>query len=481
MPRSSFTSVLATLMLLALVRVGWGQDAIGWMTDLLAAQKSAAAQGKLVLAHFYSDDCRPCKTLERNVFSQAEIAASIRRNYVPLKVHVDTLPELATRFNVQAWPTDLILNPAGLEVYRTISPQSPAQYQMMLDQVAYQSGVGAGRPVTNPLEQAPWRGGPQTDVALTGATVPAAQAPRGNATAQVAPQNPSTTPPYSEFTLGGVPGPSMSPAASTYRTQAQPTSPYGAQEMRQGQAAPYRGSAQPPQGDRWAGPSRESPPAAAEESIYAGAVPDAAQPAAPSPNRWAQHPSTAPSPGSAPARSAYNRGLPPPASAQRQPQLPPQLPVQRSPQPSFAPPAQAAQRTSAQFPAPRMVNPSEAPPLSIDGFCPVTILESTRWQKGSVKWGAVHRGRTYLFASPEAQRKFLADPDRYAPVLSGCDPVIFAETNQLIGGNHSIGLLMGGKTFFFASEETLDRFKLAPNVYMGRAYQAMAAGDFPAR
>jgi YHS domain-containing protein/thiol-disulfide isomerase/thioredoxin len=478
MARFLFTSAIAIVASLSLFRPGFGQDAIDWMTDLQAAQNAAARQGKLVLVHFYADDCRPCKTLEKNVFSQAEIAATISRNYVPVKVHVDSLPQLATRYHVQAWPTDLILNPAGLEVYRTISPQSPAQYQTMLDQIAFQSGVGAGRAATNPLEQAPWRGGPKTDVALTGATAPMGQSAGASPGGQVAQQDPYAAPPYSEYTVGGAPPPAMPPAPSTYRSQAQPTVPYGGQEMRQGQAAPYRAGAQPPQADRWAGPSRALAPAAApsaaEESIYAGAVPEAVPAPGPSinppQNRWAPHAGNNQAP--APARSLYD----PPTSAQLPPQRQPQIPPQRSAQHSYAPPAQSAQRTSAQFPAPRMVTASEAPPLSIDGFCPVTIRESTRWQKGSVNWGAVHRGRTYLFASPEAQRKFLADPDRYAPVLSGCDPVLFAETNQLISGSHAIGLLMGGQTFFFASEESLARFNLAPNVYMARAYQAMAAG-----
>ena len=108
----------------------------------------------------------------------------------------------------------------------------------------------------------------------------------------------------------------------------------------------------------------------------------------------------------------------------------------------------------------------------------MTILESKRWHKGNVRYGAVHGGRTYLFASEQAQRMFLADPLRYAPMLSGCDPVVFAETSQRIDGNHNIGLLYGGKTYFFTSEETRRRFELSPHVYIARAQQA-TAGSTP--
>jgi len=474
MARSSCILAFAVLALLSPERVGSGQDAISWMTDLQAAQNAAARQGKLVLVHFYSDNCPPCKTLEKSVFSQAHIAAAINRNYLPVKVHVNSWPEVAARYQVQAWPTDLIVTSAGLEVYRTISPQSAAQYQLMLDQVAFQSGVGASRQAADSLAQSTVRGEQPANVALTGAAIPMGQTGAAGPGAQTSQQGYSA-PPYNEYTVGGgAPAPNIPQSGAAGR--------YGGQDLRQGRADTYQAAAQPAIADRWAGLSHGQPPIATppatEESIYAGAMQDSAPAAGPPPgpsqNRWPQRPSTTQTP--APARNAYD-----PIFSQRPSQPAPQLPPQRSAQPSSAPPVASAQRTSAQFPAPRTVSATEAPPLSIDGFCPVTLLESTRWQKGSVNWGAVHRGRTYLFISPEAQRQFLADPDRYAPVLSGCDPVIFAETNQLISGSHSIGLLMGGKTFFFASEESLARFELAPHVYMGRAYQAMSASHVTPR
>jgi YHS domain-containing protein len=143
--------------------------------------------------------------------------------------------------------------------------------------------------------------------------------------------------------------------------------------------------------------------------------------------------------------------------------------------PPAAQPAPATQQASAQFRSRQFVEVSQAPPFALELFCPVTLLESKKWHKGNVRFGAVHRNRTYLFASEDAQRRFLADPERYAPVLSGCDPVLFAETNQWIDGNPSIGLLIGGKTFFFVSAESRSRFLLSPQPYTARAYEGMAA------
>ena len=478
MPRSLFPSAFAALALAALAQAGSAQDAIPWMTDLNRAQSIAGQQGKLVLVHFYSDDCRPCKTVERNVFSQAEIAAAISRNYVPVKVNVDTHPQLATRYHVEAWPTDLIVNQAGLEVFRTVSPQAPANYQLMLEQIAYQGGVGAGRSANNPLDQAPWRGG-QQDVTLTGAAVPAGQTAIATPSAPTARSVPTTSPPsYSQAGPLGATANSQLSTNNPYATQTAAPNQYAGQDVRRQAPPTYGAGTQAAATDRWAmQPQRTAPPAAtppeAEESIYAGAVQDAFPPVSPRtsapPDRWSPQPSTA----RAPAPSGR--------SASQDPRLPPQLPVQQVGQQPFAPSAQAAQRTSAQFAAPRTLTATQAPPLSIDGFCPVTILETGRWQKGNKTWGAIHRSRTYLFASAEAQRRFLADPDRYAPVLSGCDPVILAETNQWVSGSHNIGLLIGGKTYFFASEETLARFEQSPQAYLGQLSQAIATGQLVPR
>ncbi|MEX0711052.1 MAG: thioredoxin family protein, partial [Pirellulales bacterium] len=52
-------------------------------------------------------------------------------------------------------------------------------------------------------------------------------------------------------------------------------------------------------------------------------------------------------------------------------------------------------RPSTPPPTPQI--PAGNPPLGLDGYCPVTLGEKRVWQIGDVRWGAIHRGRTYLF------------------------------------------------------------------------------------
>ena len=111
----------------------------------------------------------------------------------------------------------------------------------------------------------------------------------------------------------------------------------------------------------------------------------------------------------------------------------------------------------------------------MDGFCPVTLLEQERWVKGDPRWGAVHRGCTYLFLSQQHQQRFLADPDRYSPVLSGFDPTRYVDRGELVPGQRAHGMWFRGRTYLFADEQSLDRFSQAPEFYAQRAHEIMMA------
>ncbi|HPZ83251.1 MAG TPA: hypothetical protein PL064_07440, partial [Thermogutta sp.] len=93
---------------------------------------------------------------------------------------------------------------------------------------------------------------------------------------------------------------------------------------------------------------------------------------------------------------------------------------------------------------------------------------------GNPRWGARHEGRTYLFAGPEEQQKFLANPDRYAPVLSGMDVVQLVEATQLTEGRREHGAWFGGRVYLFSSEESYQKFSLDPYRYINALPQAVA-------
>ena len=113
------------------------------------------------------------------------------------------------------------------------------------------------------------------------------------------------------------------------------------------------------------------------------------------------------------------------------------------------------------------------PPFALDGFCPVQLAENGRWQPGKKAWGFIHRGRTYLFAGPEEQSRFKADPDRYAPVSSGDDVVLLLEQGRSAPGYREHGVQFEGHIYLFSSEGTLEKFRSNPHYYADRALQAL--------
>ena len=95
--------------------------------------------------------------------------------------------------------------------------------------------------------------------------------------------------------------------------------------------------------------------------------------------------------------------------------------------------------------------------------------------------GAIHRGRTYLFAGPEEQRRFFTDPDRYAPVVSGNDVVLATEQGQAVPGTREHGVFYENRVYLFSSEASLDRFARNPGAYASQALEALRSGAYPGR
>ena len=98
---------------------------------------------------------------------------------------------------------------------------------------------------------------------------------------------------------------------------------------------------------------------------------------------------------------------------------------------------------------------------------------TTSGLSGDKRWGARHRGSVYLFQSAAAQQQFLADPDRYSPILAGYDPVAFVDQQQYVTGSRRHGIRFQDTIVLFSSEEALQKFSSNPDRYLANVQQAM--------
>jgi YHS domain-containing protein len=152
-------------------------------------------------------------------------------------------------------------------------------------------------------------------------------------------------------------------------------------------------------------------------------------------------------------------------------------PLTPAPQNPPAPTANAVYQPQVNVPQ----LPPGCPPVALDGNCPVTLMERKRWAVGHTSFGAVHRGRTYLFLGPQERDKFLADPDRFSPVLSGLDPVHALDHQQSIPGKREYGVFgADGKIYLFADEASRAKFEQNEQHYTAAAGQALGQPTYQA-
>ncbi len=475
----------------------WTGDVRGevtWHPDVPAACAASAASGKPVLAVFEATwtDADPSAA----VLGNPEVDAVVGACFEPVRLDVDRHADLARELAVEHVPAARVLDHEGAVLAGFDCPSTPSAFvaaAARAAQVAAASKSPAAAATTAEATDA--FGSRQGSKAHETAT---AVSRKVRQLANFAEGDPSIPSPASRFAELASAPPAASPAdavvgsryAEALPAPALANSPpaWPAQQSfttppPQAPAVPVAAPStaasiepQPATTTPWlagtpasAGPATPTPPtplATPGPSATAGAatVPDgASQPATkPATGFWAtlQKPwsifAKSPAPAAAPATAAAQPPAPPPTMPAARPQLPAALAAANKPTPE----------------------PHGPMPLGLEGYCPVTVVERGSWVEGRPQWGARHRGRTYLFAGPEQQQAFLADPDRYAPALSGDDPVLAFESGRSEPGRRAYGVSYQSRMYLFSSPESRAAFTADPDRYMTRVM--IAEGTAPA-
>ena len=391
---------------------------IQWQVDVEQAQQLGARHNRLVLLHFWSKDCPTCENLEQGTFRDPAFVTALHTSYIPVKINVDQFPQLRRRYRIRRWPTDVVLTAGGDEVHRGLSRPTTGQYQSLLSAIATRHR--GTRQQLSPVLQ-----NPLTRVAQVNHDQKDKPKPARTSQGNLAP--PTVT--Y---------GVSFDPTAQPVANQRQPARVATARPL-----PPGTGQRQP----------SGTPPTdwSARNSEYTP--------------RWIEAPQLQPPAQPAGRETATTPGEHPGQAAILQARL------QNTVNPAFTQPAPAP------VPVPRYNFTNTR--LGLGGYCPVTLLGTPEqvgnWVIGDRRWGIMHRDRLYLFAAAAQRDLFLEDPDRYSPVISGYDPVVLAEHQQLVDGHREYGVTYKGRIYLFASEATLKKFWLAPAHYMAMVDEAMQA------
>ncbi|HAS39975.1 MAG TPA: hypothetical protein DCS93_05820 [Microscillaceae bacterium] len=94
------------------------------------ALKEATKTNKLLFVDAFATWCGPCKMMDKKVFVQKEVGDFYNKNFIPVKIDVDSKigRPLATKYQVKAMPTYLFVAGNGKLVYRKLGYMQPKAF-----------------------------------------------------------------------------------------------------------------------------------------------------------------------------------------------------------------------------------------------------------------------------------------------------------------------------------------------------------------
>ncbi|MDG2219775.1 MAG: thioredoxin fold domain-containing protein, partial [Rubripirellula sp.] len=410
----------------------------------------AQAEGKLLLLHFYSDNCKYCDLLEEGSFKAPQVNSAIGQNFVPVKIHANSSPKLTEMFRVTKFPTDVIVTIEGKTLAHTVSPQNPDRYVAMLQgtlstpaqqpAAAPQSQIAANQAPAYNQTAAANQYGPTTNVQSPQISQPVAAQNNAASASAMAMPTPSRTQAQLASTGQGTPSFAMPTIEGAQITTAQ-----------------NRGIGQS------ANPSFTLPtqaPAATSVTMPTEAVT--------MPTEAVTMPTeavTMPTPSENLTAPTENFAVPTESFTAPTESLP--TPTQNT--------ATPAEEIETAISAVQADAKTEQPELAMQGYCAVTVINENKWIEGTSEFGVIHLGKLYLFTTEAKMQMFLADPMPFTPVLNEIDVVRFFEERKVVPGKREWGLKdpIHNRMFFFADEAAMNHFYNQYERYTDAAIEVM--------
>lgn len=110
--------------------------------------------------------------------------------------------------------------------------------------------------------------------------------------------------------------------------------------------------------------------------------------------------------------------------------------------------------------------------VGLEGYCPVSVVMQESWIPGDPTITSTYQGRTYRLAGESEKRAFDANPEWYAPALSGDDAVLASRQGLVVAGKRAYSAAYQSRLYLFASPDTRNAFVANPETYVRRSQVA---------
>jgi len=151
MRTTPFTTTLLTLTLTLAAHSSAAHSSAAdhsvWRSDFDAAQREAQRLDRPMLVHFYTDWCFPCRRMEQDVLSRPTVTQVLESRMVLVKLNAERHPDIARRYGVELFPTDVIVDPSGKRILSSTGYQEADKY-VRFARDAEQMYVLSHRPTT---------------------------------------------------------------------------------------------------------------------------------------------------------------------------------------------------------------------------------------------------------------------------------------------------------------------------------------------
>ena len=92
---------------------------IKWAHDLSSAQALSLEKGKLIVLDFTASWCKPCRTMEKKLWSNSEMN-KLADNFIFVKIDIDSNQDLAMKYGVNSIPYVMVTNILGNNLWEEI-------------------------------------------------------------------------------------------------------------------------------------------------------------------------------------------------------------------------------------------------------------------------------------------------------------------------------------------------------------------------